>query len=168
MSPREAAAAAVARAVRSGQIPPASMMTCEACREPARDWHHHHGYDEVHRLDVTALCRACHSQVHVGVIREPRTGLLRTPDPKRLDGRGIPGPRSMVAEITGSTPRRAPPKGTKVPDRWEWAFAWVKANPPPPRDPDGSWTTWAQQYLTSVPTRWSEVTEPVEPGLVVA
>lgn len=55
----------VAHTVRSDKFPPAFAMVCELCQEAqAAHWHHHRGYAEEYRLDVIAVCLACHGQEH--------------------------------------------------------------------------------------------------------
>ena len=50
----------VNRAVAKGIIPKASSQTCAHCGNPAKDYHHHNGYEESNWLDVVPLCKACH------------------------------------------------------------------------------------------------------------
>lgn len=58
---RITARGAVNDAVRRGKFPPAWTMVCEECKEAqAKHWHHHKGYDDEYKLDVIALCAACH------------------------------------------------------------------------------------------------------------
>lgn len=59
------ARSATNRAVRSGDLPPASTMVCAICQEAlAAHWHHHNGYDPEHWLDVQAVCTVCHGREH--------------------------------------------------------------------------------------------------------
>lgn len=50
----------VASAVRRGDMPRASTLTCSVCNEPAKEYDHWHGYDEAHWLDVVPKCHWCH------------------------------------------------------------------------------------------------------------
>lgn len=45
-------------------MPAASTQACSVCGKPAEHWHHPNGYDKEHRLDVVAVCRACHIAIH--------------------------------------------------------------------------------------------------------
>lgn len=116
-------------------------MRCEACREPAADWHHHHGYAEINRLDVTALCRECHSGVHNGLIPEPRTGQVRTPNALP---RNMWKPNTMVMHVLGGTY-----KGHCSPAHTAWARAWIRTNP--------IGKMWLAQYDAQIPSSWDEV-----------
>lgn len=113
-------------------------------------WHHHHGYHPKHWLDLTALCRLCHSGVHAGRIPEPRLGQVRTSVP---GGReiGTSGPRAYVAALLS----REVPAGTRYPERYAWAQQWLDAHPgrPGPGAPRQAW----QRFLDLVPPNWSEV-----------
>lgn len=150
MTPQQASHTAVKRAVKSGQLPAPTSLRCEACPDRASVWHHHHeGYLEANRLDVTALCGSCHALVHRGSIPEPRTGRTRTLEPGR-EGRGIWGPRKMVSQFIGRYARRAPPENAKRMERWLWAQAWAKANP---RSESEDHDT----YYSRVPATWAEV-----------
>lgn len=56
---------AVWYAVSVGKLPPAWSMVCEICGEAqAAHYHHHHGYDIEHRLDVQPVCTECHGKAH--------------------------------------------------------------------------------------------------------
>lgn len=61
---KAAAQSKVAAAVTAKRIPPARDCTCVGCGAPAREYHHHRGYDKAHALDVVALCIKCHRQIH--------------------------------------------------------------------------------------------------------
>lgn len=56
---------AVRDAIWRSALPPAWTMVCGHCQEAqAAHWHHHNGYEHENRLDVIALCVACHSKEH--------------------------------------------------------------------------------------------------------
>lgn len=55
---------AVGTAVKRGKMPKAPELTCVQCGAQASHYHHHHGYDRAHRLDVVPLCHTCHLVVH--------------------------------------------------------------------------------------------------------
>lgn len=62
---REKAHGAVRSAIKRGDLPPATAMVCERCKEAqAAQWHHHMGYAVEYHLHVTALCKACHGKEH--------------------------------------------------------------------------------------------------------
>jgi len=51
-------------AVRSGDLPPITSKQCIWCGEQADEYHHWHGYEEKHWLDVIPLCIKCHGKAH--------------------------------------------------------------------------------------------------------
>lgn len=51
---------ALSWAIEKGQMSPAKNLLCVHCGKSARHYHHHNGYDEVHKLDVIPLCIPCH------------------------------------------------------------------------------------------------------------
>jgi hypothetical protein len=55
---------AVHEAVVAGALSAQSATPCAGCGRPAVHYHHPHGYDEAHQLDVTALCASCHRRTH--------------------------------------------------------------------------------------------------------
>lgn len=62
----------VAHAIKIGRLP--KPVECEICECTRNVMYHHASYLEEHALDVVALCRSCHSNVHNGKIPDP--GLL--------------------------------------------------------------------------------------------
>jgi hypothetical protein len=56
---------AVSRAVKNGDLPKVSSLSCEICGNRAHHYHHHAGYEPTHWLDVIPLCVKCHRQTHV-------------------------------------------------------------------------------------------------------
>ena len=56
---------AVAYAVRTGKMLPASKQLCCDCQKPASDHHHYQGYAVENRLKVMAMCRQCHVTLHI-------------------------------------------------------------------------------------------------------
>lgn len=54
----------ITRKVQLGDLPSAPSRRCIDCGEPARDYHHHLGYEHIHWLDVVPLCRTCHKMRH--------------------------------------------------------------------------------------------------------
>ena len=51
---------AVRHAIKGGQLQKPTDLVCR-CGKPARQYHHHFGY-EGHELDVVALCMSCHGK----------------------------------------------------------------------------------------------------------
>lgn len=90
--------AAVSAAIARGDMPPAKTLTCTQCSNPARDYHHHEGYDQSHWLTVIPLCRSCHRMTH-----GPR---LATPLPEKPFSFGLPSrvrrQLNAVAEVRGT------------------------------------------------------------------
>lgn len=50
----------IADAIRWGKLPPAESLQC-SCGEPAKHYHHWHGYEPEHWLDVIPVCVKCHT-----------------------------------------------------------------------------------------------------------
>ena len=50
---------AVQRAIKERQLPPPKSLKC-SCGEPAKEYHHHKGYEPEHWLDVVPVCIKCH------------------------------------------------------------------------------------------------------------
>lgn len=59
-----AATNAVRTAIRRGELPAPTSLTCADCPEAAEQYHHFIGYEPEHWLDVLALCRSCHLSRH--------------------------------------------------------------------------------------------------------
>jgi len=57
------ASKAVHRAVKRGELAPASACECQDCGRPAAVLHHH-SYEREHWLDVVPLCKPCHGIRH--------------------------------------------------------------------------------------------------------
>lgn len=57
-----AARSAVSVATRLKKMPRAKTLACKHCGNPAKEYHHHNGYDESHWLDVIPLCLTCHNE----------------------------------------------------------------------------------------------------------
>jgi len=51
----------VQRAVRKGELPRVSSLSCIRCGCQAQEYHHHKGYAKEHQLDVVPVCNACHN-----------------------------------------------------------------------------------------------------------
>ena len=54
----------VSNAVQYGKLPRASSLTCTRCGQPAKEYHHHNGYEPEHALDVAPVCKSCHYAIH--------------------------------------------------------------------------------------------------------
>lgn len=58
---KKAARLAVAGAIRAGLLPPVNTVACSVCGlRQSSEYHHHLGYEEMHWLDVVAVCKDCH------------------------------------------------------------------------------------------------------------
>lgn len=55
---------AVKFAVRSGKLPRLNTKLCHYCPKPAQQYHHWHGYEKEHWLDVVPSCTKCHRKCH--------------------------------------------------------------------------------------------------------
>lgn len=58
---RRKARKAITNAIATGKIPPASSLQC-SCGNPAKEYHHHKGYEPEHQLDVIPVCKKCHKK----------------------------------------------------------------------------------------------------------
>lgn len=47
-------------AIRHGKMKPAKECICYYCGNQASEYHHWHGYDKEHRIDVIPVCKPCH------------------------------------------------------------------------------------------------------------
>lgn len=61
---RNNAADAVRFAIKRKEILPATEMKCFYCGENATEYHHYLGYDKINFLDIKAVCRKCHVNIH--------------------------------------------------------------------------------------------------------
>ena len=50
----------VNHAIRAGKLPRANTLLCHYCPKPAQEYHHWHGYEKKHWLDVIPVCIKCH------------------------------------------------------------------------------------------------------------
>ena len=55
---------AVNHAIQAGRLPRANSQQCHYCPHPAQEYHHWHGYEPEHWLDVVPACIKCHSNQH--------------------------------------------------------------------------------------------------------
>jgi transposase len=55
---------AVQRAVKVGTLLALAGQHCTECGKPAQAYHHHHGYNQEHLLDVVPVCDSCHARLH--------------------------------------------------------------------------------------------------------
>jgi len=55
---------AVNNAIKCGRLPRADTRLCHYCPNPARQYHHWHGYEPEHWLDVVPACVECHKKEH--------------------------------------------------------------------------------------------------------
>lgn len=64
MQPQQnAARRAVRDEIRAGRMRPAKQLHCNQCNSKAHEYHHW-SYEPEHWLDVIALCKSCHQQLH--------------------------------------------------------------------------------------------------------
>ena len=52
------------RKIRMGLYPSADQRNCSQCGEPAKEYHHHNGYDIERWDDVIPVCYKCHRRLH--------------------------------------------------------------------------------------------------------
>ena len=51
---------AVNHAITAGKLPRPDTLLCHYCPKPAQQYHHWHGYEPKHWLDVIPVCILCH------------------------------------------------------------------------------------------------------------
>lgn len=51
---------AVIKAIKDGKLPRLDNRLCHYCPKPAQEYHHWHGYEKEHWLDVVPACIPCH------------------------------------------------------------------------------------------------------------
>lgn len=54
------ATSAVNHAIRDCKLPRSDTLLCHYCPKPAQQYHHWHGYEPEHWLDVVPVCKGCH------------------------------------------------------------------------------------------------------------
>ena len=54
------ATGAVNNAIAAGKMPRPDTLFCHYCTKPAQQYHHWHGYEKEHWLDVVPVCIPCH------------------------------------------------------------------------------------------------------------
>lgn len=60
---------ATQRAVKNGELPPATSFQCRVCEVYRADEYHHWSYHELNWLSVIPLCSSCHGRVTRGVVK---------------------------------------------------------------------------------------------------
>ena len=53
---------AIGNAVATGKLPRPDSLPCHYCHKLAKEYHHWHGYEPEHWLDVVPVCLPCHSE----------------------------------------------------------------------------------------------------------
>lgn len=61
----------VNRAVRIGKLPRVTTLACVTCSGPAREYHHHLGYERANWLMVIPVCAQCHKDHHAALRGSP-------------------------------------------------------------------------------------------------
>ena len=58
---------AVKKAIKYGRLQKPFLFMCHnvQCQEPAKEYHHWHGYGSDHWLDIIPMCIPCHRKAHV-------------------------------------------------------------------------------------------------------
>ncbi len=57
------ARSAINNAVRTGRLPRPDSLACSECGGPAKQYHHHNGYELMQVYDVVPVCIDCHSKL---------------------------------------------------------------------------------------------------------
>lgn len=52
------------RKIKMGLFPSIDQRTCSQCGQPAKEYHHHNGYDIERWDDVIPVCYRCHRRLH--------------------------------------------------------------------------------------------------------
>lgn len=55
---------AVNHAIRDGKLISPKFLLCHYCPKPAQQYHHWHGYEPEHWLDIVPACKSCHVKEH--------------------------------------------------------------------------------------------------------
>ena len=55
---------AVNNAIKTSRLPRANTLLCHYCPAQAQEYHHWHGYEPKHWLDVVPACIECHKKEH--------------------------------------------------------------------------------------------------------
>lgn len=53
---------AINNAIKGGKLPRPDTLLCHYCPKPAQEYHHWHGYELEHYLDVVPVCIKCHNK----------------------------------------------------------------------------------------------------------
>ena len=59
---RKNATTVVSNAIRDGILPHPDTLKCYYCPKQAEQYHHWHGYEPEHLLDVVPVCAECHHE----------------------------------------------------------------------------------------------------------
>lgn len=63
---------AVKSAIRANTLPRPDTLLCHYCPKPAQEYHHWHGYEPEHWLDVIPVCKPCHVKERIkGRVNNP-------------------------------------------------------------------------------------------------
>jgi hypothetical protein len=54
----------VNHAIRDKKLPHPEKCRCAKCGNPAKEYHHHNGYEKANVLNVIPVCRDCHYIIH--------------------------------------------------------------------------------------------------------
>lgn len=123
---------ALNRARANGGLP-TDPPACEVCgvagERKRKSWsvvYHHWSYLPQHFLDVTALCRSCHSKVHRGTLPEPIPNLYADPLVTHRGPEVVVEALEARAQGTVAPPRKPAPRAVSPK---------VKPAPRPPAKP---------------------------------
>lgn len=58
----------VSNAIRDGKLPRPGTLSCHYCGQKAEQYHHWHGYEPEHYLDVIPICHSCHVLIHAKMV----------------------------------------------------------------------------------------------------
>lgn len=61
-SEKRQARTATNHAISAGKLPRPDTLLCHYCPESAQQYHHWHGYEPEHWLDVVSVCKMCHKK----------------------------------------------------------------------------------------------------------
>lgn len=61
----------VTYAIMTGRLPRPDTLKCHYCPAQAKEYHHWHGYEPEHWLDVVSVCCSCHRKYEKQLKRNP-------------------------------------------------------------------------------------------------
>jgi len=70
---------AVRIAIQERKVPRPDSLLCHYCPKPAQEYHHWHGYEKEHWLDVIPVCKDCHKEYKKNSLKLAVIGIQSKP-----------------------------------------------------------------------------------------